>query len=206
MTSDTEHFDTALVHAALDRVALAGWHRLSVVDAARDAGLPLDEARVRFPCRTAILLRLGRLADESALRDDQITGSAREKLFDLLMRRFDVFQHYRAGIKGVLGALPFDPPLALALGVATFDSMAWLGRTAGIETTGGRGILRVKAVVAIWSYALRAWMRDESEDLSATMAALDMALDRAARLGVFPAADRPESAEPVSPAAEATPI
>jgi len=206
MTTDTEHFDTALLHAALDRVALSGWRRLSVVDAARDAGLPLDEARMRFPCRTAILLRLGRLADESALRDDQLTGSAREKLFDLLMRRFDVFQHYREGIKAVLTAMPFDPPLGLALGVATFDSMAWLGRTAGIETTGLRGTLRVKAIVGIWAYGLRAWAKDDSEDLASTMAALDTALDKAARLGVFPAIEMPDSAEPVIPTAETASI
>jgi hypothetical protein len=33
--------------------------RLTVVDAARDAGVPLDEARRRFPVKTAILLKLG---------------------------------------------------------------------------------------------------------------------------------------------------
>ncbi|GBQ65954.1 TetR family transcriptional regulator [Ameyamaea chiangmaiensis NBRC 103196] len=206
MTADTEHFDTALLKAALELAALRGWRGLTVVDAARDAGLPLDEARSRFPCKAAILMRLGRLADESALRDDQLSGSARERLFDLLMRRIDVFQHYRDGVTAVLKGLPFDPALAALLGAATVDSMAWLARTAGIETTGLRGLVRIKLVVGVWAMGIRAWMRDESEDLAVTMAALDGALDKAARFDLFPTVDMPSHAVDIDPTAETTSI
>jgi ubiquinone biosynthesis protein COQ9 len=180
---DNDQFDDALLRAAMDRAALYGWGHLTVVDAARDAGIPLDDARRRFPLKAAILLKLGRLADESALVDDGSTGTVREKLFDLLMRRFDVLQQYRAGVCAVMRALPFDPMLALVLGGATVESMRWMASAAGLDVSGVAGALRVQGLVGVWTYTLRAWNRDDSEDLSHTMAALDQALDRAARLG-----------------------
>ncbi|GBQ30529.1 TetR family transcriptional regulator [Gluconacetobacter azotocaptans] len=180
---DNDQFDDALLRSAMERAAIYGWRRLTVVDAARDAGIPLDDARRRFPLKPCILLKLGRLADESALVDDGSTGTPREKLFDLLMRRFDVLQQYRAGVRAVLRALPFDPALALLLGGATLESMRWMASAAGLDISGVAGALRVKGLVGVWAYTLRAWDRDDSEDLSRTMATLDQALDRAARLG-----------------------
>ncbi len=180
---DHEKFDQALIGAAMARAEAVGWRRVTVVEAAREAGLPLDEARVRFPMRTTVLLRLGMLADRSALVDDGSTGTVRERLFDLLMRRIDVLQQYRGGVQAVLRALPLDPALALLLAAATGDSMAWIAAAAGVDTTGLAGRLRVQGVVAVWLQAVRAWDRDDSEDLSGTMAALDKALDRAERVG-----------------------
>ena len=37
----------------------------------------------------------------------------------------------------------------------------------------------MRGLIAVWLWTLRAWERDESADLSATMAALDTALGRA---------------------------
>jgi len=180
---DQEHFDSALIQAAMARAEAVGWSRVRVAEAAREAGLPLDEARARFPHRAHVLLRLGMLADRSALVDDGSTGTIRERLFDLLMRRIDVLQQYRGGVRAVLRTLPFDPALALMLAATTYDSLSWVAEAAGVETSGVRGALRVKGLVAVWAQAIRAWDKDDSADLSGTMAALDKALDRAERAG-----------------------
>ena len=184
---DTDDFDTALLAAAMAQAEQGGWSSVSLLDAARTAGLPLPETRERFPFRASVLLRLGRIADDSALADDTATGSSRERLFDLLMRRLDVFQQYRNGIKAVLRTLPFDPPLALLLGGATLESMRWMADAAGISTTGLGGLVRVNMVVGVWTHTLRTWEKDDSEDMGTTMAALDQALDKAARFRLFPA-------------------
>ncbi|KXV57460.1 TetR family transcriptional regulator [Acetobacter senegalensis] len=184
---DTDDFDTALLAAAMAQAEQGGWSSVSLLDAARTAGLSLPATRERFPFRASLLLRLGRIADDSALADDTATGNARERLFDLLMRRLDVFQQYRNGIKSVLRALPFDPPLALLLGGATLESMRWMADAAGINTTGLGGLVRVNMVVGIWTHTLRTWEKDDSEDMGSTMAALDQALDKATRFRLFPA-------------------
>jgi AcrR family transcriptional regulator len=179
--SDTE-FDTALVTAAFRLAGEQGWRTLNVANAARAAGLPLAEARARFPSRTAILLRFGRLADQAALLDAAEDGPVRDRLFDLLMRRFDVLQTHRAGVQALLRSLPTDPPTALMLAFATRRSMRWMLQGAGITATGPRGAVQEQGLMAVWLWGVRAWERDESEDLSGTMAAIDSALQRADRL------------------------
>jgi hypothetical protein len=176
---DDPAFDQTLIDAAFTVAALSGWEQVSVAAAARAADLPLERARARFAGRDSILMRFGRLADRLALTDALAEGTAREKLFDILMRRFDALQARRAGMLALLRALPANPALALGLAVATAHSMAWMLEGAGISSTGLRGALRAKGLTAVWFYALRAWQHDDSEDLSATMAAVDRALERA---------------------------
>ncbi|WP_419728612.1 TetR family transcriptional regulator [Lichenicola sp.] len=178
-----DQFDSALIQAAMARAEVVGWRRVNVAEAARAAGLPLDEARVRFPFRSSVLLRLCVLADRAALVDDGSGGSVRERLFDLLMRRIDVLQQYRGGVQAVLRAIPFDPGLALLLGAATADSMDWMAQAAGLDVAGLAGTVRKRGLIAVWLQVVRAWDRDDSADLSGTMVALDKALDRAEWLG-----------------------
>ena len=57
--------------------------------------------------------------------------------------------------------------------------MRWLLEGAGIPAAGITGGLRVHGLMAVWLYACARWERDESADLSGTMAAVDRGLDRA---------------------------
>lgn len=179
---DDAAFDSALIGAFFRLAAERGWARASVAAAAREASLPLDEARARFPSRAVLLIRFGRMADQAALADVPADGSVRDKLFDLLMRRFDTLQAHRAGVVALLRALPTEPRTTLLLGCATRRSMGWMLEAAGCTAGGLRRKLRVRALIAVWLWTLRAWERDESADLSATMAALDTALGRAERV------------------------
>lgn len=176
--NDTD-FDTALIAAAFRIAGDDGWHRVTVAAAATAADLPLAEARARFPSRTTILSRFGEIADQLALRDAPSDGSVRDRLFDLLMRRFDALQAQRDGVKAVLRAALADPVLAAFLTCTTKRSMRWMLQTAGVAANGLTGALQVRGLLAVWLWSVRAWERDESADLTATMAALDSALGRA---------------------------
>jgi len=173
-------FDEALVGAAMTVAGERGWRAVNIVAAARAAELPLDRARQKFPTRQHVLLALGRWADRAALAEPSPEGSERDQLFDLLMRRIDVFQAHRRGVLALLRALPAEPATAALLACATRCSMGWMLNAAGIESSGLRGALRVRGLCAIWLWTMRAWQTDSSADLSATMAALDTALTRAA--------------------------
>jgi AcrR family transcriptional regulator len=195
-------FDTALITAAFRLAADAGWHRVSAAAAARAAGVSLAEARERFPGRATILLRFGRMADQAALRDLSAEGPVRDILFDLLMRRYDALQPHRAGLRALLRALPFDPPTAMLLHCATHRSMRWMLQAAGVSATGRRGDLQVRGLTAVWYWGLRTWERDETEDLTATMATVDSALHRADRMASWLHGRAPApSAPPAEPGA-----
>ena len=180
-----DSIDRAVIGAAFDIAAEQGWSRLSVAEAARRAGVELAQARARFPNRVAILVRFGRLADQTALTGVMEGGSTRDRLFDMLMRRIDVLQAHRAGMLALLRHLPFDPLTALLLAGASVNSMGWMLDAAGLPAGGAFGRLRAKGLFAVWLATLRAWQGDDSADLSATMSALDRALQRAAKLESF---------------------
>lgn len=179
--NDSE-FDRALVAAAFRLIAERGWSKVSVVEAARRAGLPLDRARARFPVRVMLLLRFGRLADQAALAVTPPEGSHRDQLFDVLMRRIDALQAHREGVQALLRGLPADPCAAAMLTAANLRSMGWMLEAADIRATGLYGALRCKGLLAVWLSAIRVWNDDTSEDLSATMAELDKSLRRAERV------------------------
>jgi ubiquinone biosynthesis protein COQ9 len=172
-------FDHALIGAAFQRAAEVGWARLTIIDAARHAGLSLADARVRFPGKLALLRRFGAMLDEAALSAAPAEGAPRDRLFDLLMSRFEAMKPHRSGLRAVLRHLPGDPALVVALSCATRRSMRWMLQAAGISTAGLPGELRVRGLVAVWLWALRAFQRDATDDLAPTMAALDTALQRA---------------------------
>jgi AcrR family transcriptional regulator len=181
MAMDQADLDKALVAAAFALAAEKGWRAVSVAEAARRADLPLDQARARFPSRAALLLRFGSLADQVAVAVAPAEGPHRDRLFDTLMRRIDFLQTHRRGVLALLRGLRFEPAAAALLTAATLRSMAWMLESAGISTHGLRGRLRTKGLLAVWLSTIRAWQHDETEDLSATMAALDRALTRAER-------------------------
>jgi hypothetical protein len=193
-------FDRALIRAAFDIAAAEGWPTVSVAKAARLSGLDVARARARFPTRLGVLARFGRLADQAALSDISTEGPARDRLFDMIMRRIDLHQAHRAGVLAVLRAAPFDPGSALLLGLGLRNSMGWMLEGAGVSTAGWQGEVRVQGLLGVWVWTIRAWSRDDSEDLSSTMAALDTALQRVERMsGWLPGGARPEA--PIPPSA-----
>jgi ubiquinone biosynthesis protein COQ9 len=199
----TPDFDHTLIAAAFRLAADTGWARLTIADAAREAGLPLAEARTRFPGKAALLRRFGAMVDQAALSGDQGEGPVRERLFDLLMSRFDAMKPHRDGLRALLRALPREPATALALACATRRSMRWMLQAAGVSTAGVRGELRVRGLIAVWLWAVRAFERDDTEDLAPTMAALDTALGRAHAAAAWLSGEKPAVDEAMSdPAAE----
>jgi AcrR family transcriptional regulator len=199
---EPNEFDRALVASAMLLAAAQGWRGVTVAAAARAAGLELGRARARFPGRAVILARLGQMADQSALAAAASEGPVRERLFDMVMARLDVFQAHRDGVLAVLRALPSEPGLALLLGAATKRSMAWLLEAAGADASGLRGELRQQGMIAVWLYTLRAWEKDESADLGGTMAALDKALERAEQASAWLNGRAPAGEAEVGPVAD----
>ena len=195
-------FDQALITAVFEQASLVGWADVNLAEAAREAGLPVPRVRARFPNKSAVLLRFGVLADEAALAGSQTEPMARDRLFDMLMARFDALQQHRAGVLSMMVALRTDPATAALLYAGTLRSMRWLLDAAAIPVSGLIGALRVQGLLVLWLYVLRAWEQDDSPDLTATMAAVDRGLDRALRAEALWPGRVPPVAPEVSPIPE----
>jgi len=170
-----------MVDAALTLAAERPWHEISLREIAEASGLPLAEAYRCGASKQAILEAFLRRTDaavlsEGAMEEDE--GSARDRVFDILMRRFDALQPYRKALASILLAQTRDPVTALASLAALQRSMTWMLEAAGLEVDGLRGLARTRGLTILYLATLRTWLRDESLDLAKTMAALDGYLRR----------------------------
>ncbi|MBO1076481.1 TetR family transcriptional regulator [Roseomonas marmotae] len=195
--------DSTLFEAFWKLVADQGWQRLTMQALAAEAGITLAELRDRVPHKGALPLLFMKAVDRDVLRDVPATpmGSARDRLFDVLMRRIDALQPHRAGVIRMGREMRTDPLLTLMLMPQLMASMSWMLEAAGIGTSGIGGTLRVKGLCGVWIATLRAWEQDEGADLGHTMAALDRALDRAGQLARTLHLDTSET-EPAGPLPE----
>ncbi len=172
-----------VIDTALNLAAEKGWRDLALADIAQAAGMSLAELYALHPSKQAILDAYRRGIDRAVLADAEVPeGSAKDRLFDVLMRRLDKLEPHKAGLVRIGEDLARDP-LAVVCGLGRLEhSMAAMLEAAGISAGGLRGVLRTKGLSAVYLSALRAWFKDETADKSKTMVALDKALGRAERL------------------------
>ncbi len=183
-----------LVETALKLAAEKGWRDLSLAEIAEAAELPLGKAYQVFSSKQAILEAFARgidaevLADETMEQDwDQDESSARDRLFDVMMRRFDALQPYKRGLGNILYDQARDPFGALCGLRQLLRSMAAMLEAARISSGEVKGLIRTKGLAAVYLATVRIWLRDDSTDMAKTMASLDGHLRRvealAGRLG-----------------------
>jgi AcrR family transcriptional regulator len=190
MTADaTAHSSTGdiadrIVAAALVLAADKGWRRLTIAEVGETAGVTRADLARHAPDKPALLDAFARMIDRAVLSDPAPGPDepARDRLFDLLMRRFDALSLHRAGAVAILRDLRTDPAAALMQAKPLERSMRWTLEAAGIGTRGLAGALRIRALSVLYLVVLRVWERDDSEDLARTMKALDTRLRQAEQL------------------------
>jgi AcrR family transcriptional regulator len=173
-----------IIDAALAQMASDGWRHLSLAAIADSAELPILRVYRTFGSKQAILRGLHRRIDEAALAELPPAEPAerpRDRLFDLLMQRFDMLRPYKPALEVLRRELPGDPVTILCSGAWLLRSMRWMLEAADISTGGIRGALAVKLTAAAYLSTMQVWQRDDSPDCARTMAALDRRLRRIER-------------------------
>lgn len=179
-----------VIAAAMDLAATEGWRRVSLGAIAEAAGLSLAGLYDLFLGKGAILRALVADADAAMLSaaaadTDRTEETARDRLFEVLMARFDALRPYRDGIASVVRDSVGDPFALVCGGPRLLRSMHWALEAAGISSSGQGGRVRAKGLAAIYVSTFFTWLRDDSEDMAKTMASLDRALARADRLAAL---------------------
>ena len=173
-----------IIDAALALVATGGWRDLSLAAVAAAAELPIGQIYRLFGSKQAILRGLYRRIDEAVLAEPPQAEAGehpRDRLFDLLMRRFDALGPYKPAIEVLRRELVTDPLTVMCAGRSLMRSMFWMLAAADIATGGIRGAIAVKLTAAAYLSTMRVWRGDDSPDLGRTMAVLDARLRRIER-------------------------
>jgi AcrR family transcriptional regulator len=194
--------DTAL-DAFLGLVAEKGFAAVALRDVAEAAGVSMADLYRVYPDKVSLVAAFMARLDAEVLagtptRNDP-EETARDRLFDVMMRRYDALRPHRAALGAIRRAGTRDPLLALSMGPALRRSMAAMLEAASVPSDGLGGALRQNGLLAIHYAVSRVFDRDETADLSKTMAALDSRLKMAERWAQFfdKYTKSPKSADPV---------
>jgi AcrR family transcriptional regulator len=175
----------AALDAFLGLVAEKGYANVALRDVAVSAGLGLAELYRRYPDKAALVAGFLARIDAEVIAGTPVANdpeeTVRDRLFDVLMRRFDALRPHRAAVRAIRRAGLGDPLLALSLGPAVRRSMAAMLEAAGVPSDGVAGALRQSGLLGIYQAVSRVFEGDETADSSKTMAALDSRLKRAER-------------------------
>jgi AcrR family transcriptional regulator len=177
-----ENAEPDLVNLAFALVAERGWHHLSFTELARRADVPLVRVYAELPDRMALLRALGRRLDAQMLdiATADLDGlSPRERLFELMMRRFDAMGPCKEGLRALSRQAAGDLGL-IATGLCNVGRLSrWLLDAA--ETSDGPAARTVaqKVLGAIYVRVFNVWLDDDTPDMARTLAELDRRLQQA---------------------------
>jgi len=179
----------AALDAFLGLIAEKDFAAVTLRDVAAAAGLGLTDLYRLYPDKVALAGAFMARIDADVLAGtpshDDPEETARDRLFDVMMRRYDALKPHRLALRAIRRAGTRDPLLALALGPALRRSMAVMLEAASLTSEGLSGALRQNGLLAIHYAVSRVYDRDETADLSKTMAALDSRLKMAERWSQF---------------------
>jgi AcrR family transcriptional regulator len=183
--ADAQDAKTKIVDAMLKLAAQRRFEDIAIRDIAAEAGVSLADFRDAFPSKGATLAGFSRRIDRAVLATplgELANSSARDRLFDVLMRRLDAMAPYREALRGISAWVRRDPTALLAINQLTVNSMRFMLEAAEIESDGPAGALKVQGLALAWARVFAIWLEDAPPDFSKTMATLDRELTRGDRL------------------------
>jgi hypothetical protein len=92
------------------------------------------------------------------------------------MARFDILQSHRTAVISILNSTLLNPAESLEALPIIHRSVTKIMNLAGMKTEGLKGCAYASLISVAYAKLLRDWVKDDSPDLSATMASLDKML------------------------------
>ncbi len=171
-----------VIDAFMTLVGERGLVDVGLADIAEAADVSLAELRGEFAGKLAILAAFSKRIDEAVLAEGPAEGEgAKDRLFDVFMRRLDALAPYKPALKKMARTARRSPGFTAVLGCMAGRSQRWMHAAAGIDRGGLPGAIARRGGVLVFAETLRVWLDDDDPDLARTMKTLDRALDRGDR-------------------------
>ena len=174
-----------IIEAAFKLGAQKGWRDIRMTDIAETSGMSLQELYKLTPTKLHIVAEfVGKIDHQMLVDDDAEIASEppRDRLFDVIMRRFDLLGPYKDGIAAIFKDARSRPYVWAWAGPMYARSLAWMLESARIDHSGIAGLVRIKGLGLIMLAAVNVWLSDDSTDLARTMMFVDHQLSRADKL------------------------
>jgi AcrR family transcriptional regulator len=177
--------ENRMAAAMLKLLASQPWSSLTLEAIAKNAKISIVQAQLQFKSKIDIInfvIGCHDRATAAAIDQAGAKASPHDKFFDALMARFDSLQADRQAFLNLIAGVRHDPKLAVTLACALRHSMTTIAGEIDEASSALKRKLTATALLVIYISTLYVWQRDQSSDLTRTMATLDRALHRTGKL------------------------
>lgn len=182
-----------ILGAFLTLLAEKRFERIELSEVAQLANVSLGDLRGEFGSTFDMVASFFRETDKKVLSGGELSKldpeladqPARDRLFEVLMRRFEALSPHREAVRSLYKSARTNPQLAMGLNKLAVRSQQWMLSSAGVGSSGLIGGMRAQALAGFFARATQTWLDDEDPGLARTMASLDRQLATAERLAGF---------------------
>ena len=163
-----------IVSTALALGERTSWEQVTLHGVADELGIKLDQIRVYFPQKDDIVEAWFDRADHAMLtaatRREFRALNEEERVYSAVMGWLDALAPHRR-LTGQMLLYKFEPGHfhLQALGIMRISrTVQWMREAARLDATGLQRVLEEAALTSVYLMVFARWLRDDSEDTSAT--------------------------------------
>lgn len=179
MSKKSHKQDDKISAALLQLAAQKPFEKITLEQIAKTAKITLPEFRKRFQnVRDVVPLVVRQItkAAFAAVEKPDVSAPLHDRLFEMLMARFDQLQKSRRGILSIMEAARHDPRMMMILLAEQNKAMNKVLHYCRLDLDQVCEPFIQTALHTIYLSTVRVWKSDETLDISKTMSALDRAL------------------------------
>jgi AcrR family transcriptional regulator len=168
-----------IVAGAFRLAAAKPWTDVTLAEIAGEAGLSLADLPKHINGKADIIIAYAKGVNGKVLRSveaDPVEGEQHDRIFDVLMRRFEIIKDDKAALASIYAAPPSAPSERRQLLTAALEGQGWMLTAAGLSSSGLEGDAIRLMLTKVHSDVFKVWLEDDDPGLARTMAALDRKL------------------------------
>ncbi len=172
-----------ILQSALKLANKNGWNNVSLECIAEDLGVANKELKNIFANKNEIVMAvLQKVNDDllaANLHFDSEFDTAKDRLFDVIMYRFDLLNKERKALVSMLSPLKTAPENLWSFKKDFCYSMRSILEKAGVVTSSMiKEDAFIVALSVVYMLTVQTWLKDDSEDMAKTMSVLDQHLSK----------------------------
>ena len=159
-----------------------GWEEFSMERFAAENKYKTSEIKNLISNKNDLLIEFSKMIDEKVELNIDIeefeNSDVKDNIFELIMMRFDALTPFKGGLKKIIYEIK-SPIILKEISQNILVSMDFYLEFSNAYDDTIFDVIKKKSLFLIYSYCFKAWLNDDSKELSKTMSELDRLLNYA---------------------------
>lgn len=157
-----------------------GWINFTLEKLAKKKSMDLKNLKLIFRSKVQILIDFSKLIDEQVQKNIDIEelkeNDVKDNLFELLMMRFEKLNPYKKTLRVLVNDLRYDPVSLKIFSKKIFETMDFYMELSNAKSTYVLDVVKSNVFFLIYLYCFQIWLKDNTKEMSPTMAEVDKLL------------------------------